>query len=330
MNRFGAAIGMGGVLVWLSSAAVSAQSAPSARASQLPPDPATLLMDVRPTFARVRTRGVPLLRSPGSVEARWLRGGASSLLRSFDRELWSCIRRRRRAVDPSVAAALPAELRQSCFWEGRETVAVRFDAAQPGWVRIRQGGWLPSSAIQMLEIHTEFHGALLAGRPVPRWLGRAGDTVAIDEPSAERARELSPPSPEVLAAVAPDERWVYVERDAQVLVAYVGTTPVMITLVSTGRAGVQTTPGFHRIRRKPRVDPDDIARWQRDPRSMPDLPFAQYITATQAIHGAVWHDAFGERRSQGCINLSLADSRWLYDFTGDDSRVYVHAVTRRR
>ena len=104
----------------------------------------------------------------------------------------------------------------------------------------------------------------------------------------------------------------------------------MITLVSTGRAGVQTTPGFHRIRRKPRVAPDDIERWQRDARSMPDLPFAQYITSTQAIHGAVWHDAFGERRSQGCINLSLGDARWLYDFTGESSRVYVHALPRRR
>lgn len=301
----------------------------AAQERPLPPDPAELRLDVRPTFARVRTHGVPLMRSPGGVEARWLRGGAAGLLRRFPRELWSCIRRRRAAVDPAVAAVLPAELRRSCFWEGRETVSIRHDASQPGWVRIRQGGWLPSSAVVTLEAHTSFHGALLEGRPLPRWLGRAGDTVALDDPSADRSRELAPPSGEVLAQVGQDERWVYVERDAQVLVAYRGRTPLMITLISTGRRGVETTPGFHRIRRRTRATPEDVERWERDWRSMPDLPFALYITATQAIHGAVWHDAFGERRSQGCINLSLGDARWVYEYTDETTRVFVHATPGR-
>jgi lipoprotein-anchoring transpeptidase ErfK/SrfK len=32
------------------------------------------------------------------------------------------------------------------------------------------------------------------------------------------------------------------------------------------------------------------------------------------FHGAYWHDYFGTAASHGCINLSPADAKWLYDW----------------
>ena len=34
-----------------------------------------------------------------------------------------------------------------------------------------------------------------------------------------------------------------------------------------------------------------------------------------ALHAAYWHDQFGEPMSGGCVNLSVADARWLFEWT---------------
>jgi hypothetical protein len=31
-----------------------------------------------------------------------------------------------------------------------------------------------------------------------------------------------------------------------------------------------------------------------------------------AIHGAYWHDIFGNKKSHGCTNVAPADARWLF------------------
>ena len=46
-----------------------------------------------------------------------------------------------------------------------------------------------------------------------------------------------------------------------------------------------------------------------------DVPFVQYFHRGFALHGAYWHDEFGKERSHGCINLSPADARYLFQFT---------------
>ena len=33
-----------------------------------------------------------------------------------------------------------------------------------------------------------------------------------------------------------------------------------------------------------------------------------------ALHGAFWHDGFGQRRSHGCVNLAPADAQFIFDF----------------
>lgn len=116
------------------------------------------------------------------------------------------------------------------------------------------------------------------------------------------------------AGVGADERWLDVDLDEQVLLAYQGDQPVYATLVSGGR-GRSTPTGLHRIREKravARLKSPEIAlgRWD-----VPDVPFAMTFRKHYAVHGAYWHDGFGKPRSQGCINVAPTDGRFLFEWT---------------
>ena len=42
-----------------------------------------------------------------------------------------------------------------------------------------------------------------------------------------------------------------------------------------------------------------------------------YFDNSISLHGTYWHDDFGYRRSHGCVNLSVSDARWLYEWTAE-------------
>ncbi|PKO07188.1 MAG: hypothetical protein CVU41_02595 [Chloroflexi bacterium HGW-Chloroflexi-3] len=46
--------------------------------------------------------------------------------------------------------------------------------------------------------------------------------------------------------------------------------------------------------------------------STPAVPWCVYIQGGIAIHGAFWHNAFGEPRSHGCINATPEDAKWIF------------------
>ena len=43
--------------------------------------------------------------------------------------------------------------------------------------------------------------------------------------------------------------------------------------------------------------------------------WTQYFKQPYALHGAYWHERFGEKMSAGCPNLSPLDAEWLFGFT---------------
>jgi len=134
--------------------------------------------------------------------------------------------------------------------------------------------------------------------------------------TADLARaELVPPP----KGVEPTDRWIDVDVDQQVLVAYEGATPLFATLVSTGRDTKQSaTPlGVFQIWVKLEYsDMNDIERTDVDKNySIQDVPWVQFFKGSYGFHAAFWHDDFGRRRSHGCINLSPMDARYLFQFT---------------
>jgi hypothetical protein len=50
--------------------------------------------------------------------------------------------------------------------------------------------------------------------------------------------------------------------------------------------------------------------------STPAVPWNTMISGDGiAIHGAFWHNAFGEKRSHGCINVTPEDAKWIFRWT---------------
>jgi hypothetical protein len=123
---------------------------------------------------------------------------------------------------------------------------------------------------------------------------------------------LQPPPQQV----APGERWLDVDLQRQVLVAYEGTRPVFATLISSGRRD-RTPRGTFRIWVKLlSSDMRDRERHELERRySLEAVPWVQYFEGDFGLHAAFWHDRFGEPMSRGCINLSPGDARWLFQFT---------------
>lgn len=121
------------------------------------------------------------------------------------------------------------------------------------------------------------------------------------------------------AEVQPWERWIDVDLERQLLVAYAGDVPVYAALVSSGKRGSEdeflTPKGRYRINGK-HVSSSMDGNTASDGRySIQDVPWAMFFHGNYALHGAFWHSKFGERRSHGCVNLGPTDARWLFFWT---------------
>jgi lipoprotein-anchoring transpeptidase ErfK/SrfK len=46
-----------------------------------------------------------------------------------------------------------------------------------------------------------------------------------------------------------------------------------------------------------------------------DVPWSQNFSGPHVLHGAYWHNEWGNLKSGGCVNVSPEDGRWLYGFT---------------
>ena len=58
---------------------------------------------------------------------------------------------------------------------------------------------------------------------------------------------------------------------------------------------------------------------------LPGVPWNLYFTNEGgAIHGAYWHESFGEQRSHGCVNLPLDKAKELYLWAPLGTEVFVH------
>lgn len=138
---------------------------------------------------------------------------------------------------------------------------------------------------------------------------------------ADQLNEVSfvvPPA-EVLAGARQSQRgndqWIDIDLGEQVLVAYRGKTPVYATLISSGR-GHPTPRGNYPIWAKVATTTMDNQDYEDNPYMVQQVPWVLFFQGHNAIHGAYWHDRFGERKSHGCVNLSPLDARWLFEWVG--------------
>lgn len=114
------------------------------------------------------------------------------------------------------------------------------------------------------------------------------------------------------------DRWVMVDLYEQVMIAYEDDTPIFATLVSSGLPRWPTFEGtFNIYYRNTRHDmswgtPGD------DFYLLEEVPWTMFFDEGRALHGAYWHNGFGYRRSHGCVNLSITDAHWLYEWVAEE------------
>ncbi len=155
-----------------------------------------------------------------------------------------------------------------------------------------------------------------------RWV-KAADLVRVE-------------APKILPGFAhKGDKWIDVSIARQSLIAFEGDKPVYVTLVSTGRDGLgdaesthATIRGVYRIHTKHAtvtMSSSEVG----EAFSLRDVPYVMYFESGYALHGAYWHDGFGEPRSHGCINLPEIDASWLFAWTGPELPEGWHGVFAR-
>lgn len=114
-------------------------------------------------------------------------------------------------------------------------------------------------------------------------------------------------------------RWIDINLSRQTLTAYEGKRAVFSTLVSSGLARTPTPVGRFAIRTKYRAQ-TMVGPGYR----LPNVPHVMYFVGSYAMHGTYWHSNFGRPMSHGCVNMSLADAAWLYNWASIGTPVVIH------
>jgi hypothetical protein len=124
-------------------------------------------------------------------------------------------------------------------------------------------------------------------------------------------------------------RWVDINLAEQSLTVYENSKMVFATLVSTGTDPFFTQPGLFKIYQKKDSETmsGDFSTDKSGYYYLEDVPWTMYFDQLRALHGAYWHARFGYDASHGCVNLSIGDSRWLYDWAKVGDYVFVYDPT---
>lgn len=131
----------------------------------------------------------------------------------------------------------------------------------------------------------------------------------------------------ISSGVAPrTTKRIVVDRSEQKLYAYDGLELFMEEPISTGLELTPTPRGIFKIFKKTpsRYMQGPIPEVSDQFYDLPGVPWNLYFTAEGAvIHGAYWHDHFGEPWSHGCVNLPPQKAKELYEWADLGTEVVV-------
>jgi lipoprotein-anchoring transpeptidase ErfK/SrfK len=121
------------------------------------------------------------------------------------------------------------------------------------------------------------------------------------------------------------DRWIEVNLFEQTLAVYDQRQLVFATVVATGAEPFWTQPGVFQIYDKKETTPMTGASEadRSDAYYLEDVPWTMYYDGARALHGAYWRAKMGFRQSHGCINLTVGDAHWLFNWAQLNDWVYV-------
>ncbi|MFF8188035.1 L,D-transpeptidase family protein [Microbacterium sp. NPDC016588] len=118
------------------------------------------------------------------------------------------------------------------------------------------------------------------------------------------------------------ERNIDVNLSAQTVTLYENGQVYQHWSMSSGKSGWETHTGEFRIGWKTALQDMGCAPgydW-----CTKDVPWVAYFNGDEGFHGTYWHNNFGTPMSHGCINLTIANAKLLYDWAYRGTQVSVH------
>lgn len=139
-------------------------------------------------------------------------------------------------------------------------------------------------------------------------LGYLADQNQIYNPNLIQVDQMikRPPWPPL-----PDEKGkqIIVVLSSQQVFVYEDGKLLKTFLVSTGTADHRTVVGNFKIWIKLKSTPMSGPGYY-----LPDVPNTMYFYKDYGLHGTYWHNNFGHPMSHGCVNLSIVDAEWLFNW----------------
>ena len=115
------------------------------------------------------------------------------------------------------------------------------------------------------------------------------------------------------------KRWIEIDLSSQTLTAWDDEDLYLHVKISSGLVQYPTPVGHYNI-------------WHMNERqtmsgpgySLPNVRFNMYFYQGYAMHGAYWHNNFGQPMSRGCVNMREEEAERLYRFVDLGTEVWVH------
>jgi lipoprotein-anchoring transpeptidase ErfK/SrfK len=145
------------------------------------------------------------------------------------------------------------------------------------------------------------------------------DTPLPTEPPPEEEEDNTQSNVWVPDGIGKKEPWIDVDLTNQRVHAYEGKKRLKTFVVSTGTWRTPTVTGQYQIYVKYRY-----ADMAGPGYYLPDVPYVMYFYRGYGLHGTYWHNNFGTPMSHGCVNLTIEDSGWIFEWASVGTLVNIH------
>jgi hypothetical protein len=116
-----------------------------------------------------------------------------------------------------------------------------------------------------------------------------------------------------------EDKWIRVDLSEQTVIVYEGKTPLRGFIISSGLPRTPTVTGTFRIHTKVRSQlMTGGSRALGNYYYLTNVQWVQYFYEDYSFHGTYWHNKFGQPMSHGCLNMTNADAKWLFDWAGPE------------
>lgn len=121
------------------------------------------------------------------------------------------------------------------------------------------------------------------------------------------------------------DRWIEVNLAEQTIAVYDQRNLVFATVMASGLDPFWTQPGLFQIYEKHEKTPMQGAfeADRSDAYYLEDVPWTMYFDQARALHGAYWRTKMGFPQSHGCVNMTIGDAHWIFDWANIGDWVYV-------